>query len=81
MSIGTTYVFMVASDADALSLSIECTFDMATLALDLQVSRNLFRQGGDLCECVWADIAAFEQVRLDVALKDVRGEGEGCPSE
>lgn len=31
---------MVASDADALSLCIECTFDMAALTPSLQVSRD-----------------------------------------
>jgi hypothetical protein len=67
----TTYVSMVTSCTDALSLCTECAFNMATLTLGLQVSRDRFRQRSDFCKRGFADIA-FEQVC---------GKGESRPSE
>lgn len=68
---GRTYVFMVASDTDALSLCIECTFNVATLTLDLQVFRDPFRQSSDFCKSGFANIAC----------EQIRGKGEGGPRE
>jgi hypothetical protein len=65
------YVFVITGSADALSLCTECSFDMATLTLGLQVSRDLFRQRSDFCKSGFADVA-FEQVR---------GKGEGRSEE
>ena len=62
---------MIASDTDPLGLCTECTFNMATLTLSLQVSRDCFRQRSDFCKRSFADIA-FEEAR---------GEGKGWPSE
>ena len=66
-----TYIFVVTDRADALSLCTECAFNMTTLTLGLQVSRNFFRQRSDFCKSGFADIA-FEQIR---------GKGEGRSEE
>lgn len=52
-----TYISMITSGTDALRLCTECAFDMATLTLGLQVSRDFLRQRSNFCKCGFADIA------------------------
>jgi hypothetical protein len=56
------YIFVVPSGTDGLSLCIECTFDVASLLLRLEVPCYLLGQSSDFRKSGIADIA-FEQVR------------------
>lgn len=66
-----TYVFMITSSTNALSLCIECTFDVGTRSLAFEISCDPLRQSGD-----------FRKGRVtNVTFEHARRKGEGRQGE
>ena len=66
-----THVSVITSSTDALSLCIECTFDVGTRSLALLISCNPLRQSSD-----------FRKGRVtDVNFEHARRKGEGRHGE